>query len=182
MAGALYGASLVATVHTLRARRDTVVAPPESMPESMPESTLARSLGALLSNARSHPPRVRAFLVARSADCSGNFDFLDLFDRPPVRSRLDLAGVVALGDEDAVPALRAALAAHGRQLPVWSASPAARLALASLGVRSTPYLVVVDGDGALRFAAGAPATVRQYLALGATLPLIGDITTTPARD
>ena len=71
-------------------------------------------------------------------------------------------------------ALRHALVAHGHELPILPATPPLRSALATVGLRTTPYLLVLDGDGALRFATGAPESVSQYLALGRTLPLVAD--------
>lgn len=169
VAGTLYAVALLAMLHTVRTHGTR-----HHAAHRPPDERAAASLAAALPDDARRSRRASAFLVARAADCSANFDFLDLFERPPVRERLDLAGVLALGDDSAAPALHHALAARGHALRVWPASPALRVALAAVGHHGTPYLVVVDGDGALRFAIGAPETVRQYLALAATLPLIGD--------
>ena len=114
-----------------------------------------------------------AYLVARAADCAGNFDFLDLFDRPPIRDRVTLLGALALDGPDDATTLRRTLALHGHPLDVWTAPPSLRRSLASLGLRSTPYLIVLDAAGALHFATGAPESIPDYLALGNTLPLLG---------
>ena len=184
VAGTLYALALLAMLHTVR----THATRHRSAPRTPGENAAATLAAALPDDAR-RSRRASAFLVARAADCSANFDFLDLFERPPVRERLRLAGVLALGDASAAAALHHALAPRGHTLPVWPASPTLRVALAALGHHATPSLVVVDGDGALRFAIGAPESVRQYLALAATLPLVGDsdtattttATTTTAR-
>jgi len=118
-------------------------------------------------------------LVARAADCAANFEFLDLFDRPPVRDRITLLGALTLGDSADATTLRRSLALHGHPLRVWPAPPPLRRSLASLGRHSTPYLIVLDPAGALHFATGAPESIRDYLALGHTLPLLGDPPTPP---
>lgn len=160
-AGTLYGATIAVSLTALHARR------------SRPATTPA-SIGAALPVAARRPRHASAWLVARAADCTGNLEFLELFDRPPIRERMDLAGAIALGDERAASALHHTLAALGHDLPVRPASPTLRAALASLGHHDTPYLIVLDADGLLRFAIAAPGSIRQYLALGAALPLVGD--------
>ena len=160
-AGTLYAATIAASLASLHAHRARLRASPATLAATLPE-------------AMRRPRHASAYLVARAADCTGNFEFLDLFDRPPVRDGLALVGAITLGDEPDAAALRHALATHGHDLPVHSASPSLRSALLTVGHRHTPYLVVLDGDGALRFAIGAPESVRQYLALGAALPLLGD--------
>ena len=127
------------------------------------------------------PNRAAAYLVARAADCPANFDLLDLFARSPVRDRLALVGVLALGDSAGAAAVQHALASRGYDLPVWPATARARATLASLGHRSTPFLVVLAADGSLRFVAPAPGSVRDYLALGDALPHVGDSNTLPER-
>lgn len=164
-AGTLYAAALALALVALRARHAPHLV--------IPAGTLAGAISASLPEPR-RTDRATAYLVARAADCTGNLEFLDLFERPPIHDRIDLVAALALGDESAATTLRHALAARGLDIPVRVASPALRAALATVGHHATPYLLVLDRNGALRFAIGAPESVRQYLALGATLPLLGD--------
>jgi hypothetical protein len=168
-AGTLYGAALLASLAALHTRRPHLLAAARAGGAQIPTT-----LGAALPDAM-RPRRASAYLVARASDCSGSFEFLDLFDRPPVRDRLDLVGVIALGDEPAATTLRRALATRGYDLPVRPASHTLRATLATIGYHHTPYLIVLDADGVLRFAIGAPESVHQYLALGAALPTVADL-------
>lgn len=94
-----------------------------------------------------------AYVVMQAGDCTSNLEFLQIFDRPELRERFGVSGLVV---ESSVDEARALLAERQIRLPV----KRMRSSLASqsrlLGYRKTPFIVVINKGGVVRYTAPAP--------------------------
>jgi hypothetical protein len=108
---------------------------------------------------------LHAYVVMQAGDCNSNLEFLHVFDRPGLKERYGLSGLVV---ESSASDARAILAEKQIALPVKEMS--ARMAAHSklLGYPKTPFLVVINRGGMIRFAAPAPRDdASQDLLVGA---------------
>jgi hypothetical protein len=138
---------------------------------------------------RAAPAPLDAYLVTSVHDCASNLDALDLLARDAIAPRIRLAAALVVparhhgdsratdratrADEDALRSVREAIAARG--LPVPSVRPLdapTALLLRRIGYRTTPFLVVVDSAGTLRFATPPALTFAGYRGLARTLTAI----------
>lgn len=109
-----------------------------------------------------------AYFAFQAADCAGNLHVLDIFQRPVVAQNVSINGI-ALG---AAPQAREAsrrVAARGYALPVLLADGSMVQALTTLGMRSTPYLVVLDSRGEPVLTSHAPREAGEYVRLARRL-------------
>ena len=130
----------------------------------------------------SAPAPLDAYLVTSVRDCASNLGALDLLAREAIAPRIRLAAALVvvprqLGDarathtdSSAIRTVREAIAARGLPIPeVRALDPATALLLRRIGYRSTPFLVVLDSAGALRFAMPPSLSFTDYRHLAHTL-------------
>lgn len=162
-------------------------------PEALPLATLLGRHGptpARSDSASTTPARLEAYLVTSARDCSANLGMLDLLAREAIAPRIHLAAALVvtsrqhadahatLADSSAIRTVRDAIAARGLPtagLPppdVRALDPPTALLLRRVGYRSTPFLVVLDSAGALRFATPPSLSFADYRRLAHTLAAI----------
>jgi hypothetical protein len=128
------------------------------------------------------PPGALGVHVAfQLADCASTLAFLEILDHPSLLGRVSLASLVFLGEARDTAAAARALGGTGKGRPLIVASAATRRALQRLGFRRTPFFVVEDADGVVRFASPVPAGPRQLRALHGSLRALADLETHRAR-
>ena len=130
----------------------------------------------------SAPSPLEAYLVTSVRDCASNLGALDLLAREAIAPRIHLAAALVVvprqhddaraphADSSAIRTVREAIAARGLPMPeVRPLEPATALLLRRIGYRSTPFLVVLDSAGALRFATPPSLSFADYRHLAHTL-------------
>jgi hypothetical protein len=107
----------------------------------------------------SGPSPFRAYVFFQPADCASNLEFLRILARPKFQSTVAVAGMLTGADDDRVKdhATRRFSDLTGRDV-VLSPTRKVAAALAALGYRTTPFLVVLDVHGQVRFAASVPTS------------------------
>jgi hypothetical protein len=114
------------------------------------------SLRALAAAPDSAPEALRALVVFQVRDCETPRPWLRVFDEPGIRDHVVVSGVVVGRDAELGEAARRMEAVY-RRIPMRLAGrPGARV-LWHLGYRTTPYIVLLDAEGRVRFASAAPA-------------------------
>lgn len=101
----------------------------------------------------------RAYIFFQPVDCSGNLEFLRVLARPKFRSSVAVIGMLAPGTaaEEAADATRRFHQLTGSNA-VLASSREVDAALIPLGYRQTPFVVVVDANGQVRFATSVPSS------------------------
>ncbi|MDX2184941.1 MAG: hypothetical protein SFW08_13270 [Gemmatimonadaceae bacterium] len=120
-----------------------------------------------------HPSRVTVVAVVQAADCAGRLASLDAVAHSArtVGAHFTLAVLASALDTSRVAALTRD---RGWNATVVSAPAGAARALRQLGIRASPALLVIDPDGAVRFAEPLPDTPTQLLRWRQLLPLVID--------
>ena len=116
--------------------------------------------------------QLEAYIVLQLKDCSSGLEFASLFARPSVRRRVHFRGFLLLGTEVDIQVVRRRLAALGFHDPVRRVGQSATGALAALGHRATPFVVVLDEQGSVRLSVASPSTPQEFVHLAALLPRI----------
>jgi hypothetical protein len=106
--------------------------------------------------------RFRLVYVFRPEDCAGNLRLLAAVQRPALRSRLTVAGLLYGSDQD-VPRARRLLARAGVETPIRPLTTRQSAALAPLGHRAMPFWLLFDPEGQLVLSLSTPATVQEHL-------------------
>lgn len=96
----------------------------------------------------------RMIVVFGPEDCEGRLNFIHLATQPRFRGTISVTGILVGSQADGARATQR-LRARGLEVPVHVRRRGMRIA-ARLGYPSTPYLLIVDETGRLRFAMGAP--------------------------
>jgi hypothetical protein len=152
---------------------------------------LRRGLPPVASTAASHsaaPAPLDAYLVTSPRDCVSNLGALDLLARESIAPRIRLAAALVTApsrqhddarasatDDAALGAVRDAIAARDLPVPpVRVLDPPTAALLRRMGYHSTPFLVVLDSAGSLRFASASARSFADYQDLARTLAALAD--------
>lgn len=127
------------------------------------------SLAATIPVAASGRGVLDGYVVAQPADCEGNLSFIALLDRPEIARGIRLRGVLIAGSAAQVRAAAAQPTIRRTGMPVMRLRSSTSRALATLGVRSTPYFVVFARSGGVRLAVHSPRTPQEYVRLARLL-------------
>ena len=103
-------------------------------------------------------------VVLQPQDCLSSVEFLRVVQRPEIRRAVQVEAVV-IGSRAAADSAGALLDALGISMRVHQGDGRTLAALASLGHRSTPILVVLDRTRAVRLASASPSSAGDYRAL-----------------
>ena len=114
--------------------------------------------------------------VFRAKDCSGNLRLLSAMQRPAVRSRIEIRGVL-YGSTDELLLARRALAGSGVKTPIRTLTDRQVRALGSLGHRALPFWLLFDPHGQLVLSLSTPTTPDEYLR---AIDLITRVTDAPS--
>lgn len=101
----------------------------------------------------------RLVVVLGPGDCEGGLAFIHLASRQRFRNTLSVTGVL-VGTRAETRVAQQRLRARGFDLPL-SARPGGLRAAGPIGYRSTPYLLLVDEEGRVRFAADLPSVPAE---------------------
>lgn len=102
--------------------------------------------------------RYRAVIVVQEGDCSARIGFVHVFSRPHLREAYQLDGLLV--GRGTIDGARSRLAASGIALPLRKDAGTARR-IHALGYDSTPYLLLVDGQGRIVFATPPPTSPQD---------------------
>lgn len=127
-------------------------------------ATLSQSIRPFVEPA-STSSRVQAAILLQPSDCTGNLRIVHLLHRSKVRERLHLAVIWFIGAPSDTSAIRSLMPAWTHGVPLVQAPRAVISEMARLGHRETPALIVLDGDGGVRFTATSPRSVREFAGL-----------------
>jgi len=165
-------------------------APPIRSSRRAAAAALAATLGVLSVTAVLAPEEesarpVRAELPPRGAlglhvafqveDCASTLAFLEILDHPSLAGRVGLSSLLLIGEAEDVPGAARALRGIGRDRRIRVASGATRRALRRMGFRRTPFFLVEDAGGVVRFAAPVPGGPRELRSLHASLRALADL-------
>lgn len=103
-------------------------------------------------------------VVLQPGDCLSSVEFLRVVQRPEIRRAVRVEAVV-IGSRAAADSAGALLDALGNSMRVHQGDGRTLAALASLGYRSTPILVVLDRTRAVRLASTSPSSSGDFRAL-----------------
>lgn len=112
----------------------------------------------------------RMVVVFRPEDCEGRLDFLHLAAQPRFRSTLTVMGILVGTAADGRLA-RQRLRARGLELPLVVRRRGLSLTT-QLGYASTPYLLLMDRGGQVRFAMPTPRTTGDMAELEQVLRVL----------
>lgn len=132
------------------------------------QNTPNRSLGDIVGVPRQEGPELLAVAVFQLADCTEAGDFLRVFSDEEYNSSFEVRGIVVGSGDD----LQRAAARLGSDLESISLRRAGRrdmLALDALGYDATPYVLIVDRAGRLRWTGGPPQTPAEWVRLRASV-------------
>lgn len=116
--------------------------------------------------------RLHAYVFVSEEDCNGNWHVADYFGSPGDSSSIPLAAFFLVGSEAFLPQAKSLLGKKGLHRPILSASPRLLSALSAVGRMKTPFVILVDGSGEVRYASSSPLTVDGTLAWRRLLPLM----------
>lgn len=137
-----------------------------------------RALGEVLPVSAGPPPPFHAYVFFQPADCSANLEFLRVLARPRFRHTMAVTGIITQttdADEKAISARRFRnLVGRGT---VDFSSRKVNAAMVALGYRETPFIVVLDLHGQVRFGAEVPTS---YEASRGFERQLAELTHTPA--
>lgn len=123
-----------------------------------------------------HAP-LEAYLVTSSRDCASNLGALDLLARETIAPRIRLVAALvtpsrhhgdrhtSVADSTALRIVRETVAAHDLPMPppiIRTLDAPTEGLLRAIGYRSTPFLVVLDSAGRLRFGASSSRSFAEY--------------------
>lgn len=122
----------------------------------------------------------RAYIFFQPMDCSGNLEFLRVFARPKFRSSIAVTGMLSPGTaaDQKAEAIRRFGDLTGSRA-VLSSSREVAAALVALGYRTTPFVVVLDGQGHVRLATPVPQSFEASRNLDRQL---ADLALAPAAE
>lgn len=106
-----------------------------------------------------------AAVLLQLADCSGNLRVLHLLHRAAVRDRVALRVLWYVGPVADSSRIRERLPSWTRRVPLVPVTPPLLAELRQMGVRSSPWLVMLDAEDRLRLSAGAPRGSREFAGL-----------------
>lgn len=106
--------------------------------------------------------RFRLVYVFRPEDCASNLRLLAAVQRPALRSRLTVAGLL-YGSEKDVPRARRLLARAGVETPIRPLTTRQSAALAPLGHRAMPFWLLFNPEGQLVLSLSTPTTLQEHL-------------------
>ena len=165
-------------------------APPIHSSRGAAAAALAATLGVLSATAVLAPEQenvrpVRADLpqpgalglhvVFQLEDCASTLAFLEILDHPSLAGRVGLSSLLLVGEAEDVPGAARALRGIARDRRIRVASGATRRALRRMGFRRTPFFLVEDAGGVVRFAAPVPGGPRELRSLHASLRALADL-------
>jgi hypothetical protein len=118
-----------------------------------------RALGEVLPVPGSSLSPLHAYVFFQPADCSANLEFLRVLARPRFRSTVAVTGMISRGTDAGEKAISARRFRDltGRGV-VRSSSREVDAAMVALGYHKTPFIVVLDLHGQVRFAAEVPTS------------------------
>lgn len=125
--------------------------------QNSPERSLGRTVGI----ERQEGPEYIAVAVFQLRDCDQASGYLRVFTEGPAAGRFEVRGVVAGPTRD----VTEAAAKLGRDIQGVSVRRGGRrtmVALAALGYAATPYVIVVDRAGRLRWTSPPPRTAAEW--------------------
>ncbi|HEX6370959.1 MAG TPA: hypothetical protein VF006_18715 [Longimicrobium sp.] len=115
-------------------------------------------------------PGYTALVVFQEKDCESNLQMLRLFQRPRLRPAFQERGILLASGRGAGDArLRALVSAEHPSFPFRLGTERDARTLHALGMSQTPYLIVLDGAGRVRYSTPAPAGPTEYVALARDL-------------
>jgi len=120
-----------------------------------------------------------AAVFLQERDCTTNLALLQLLARPEFSERLSVI-VYDVGAQRSVSRVTARLRAQGLPFPIVSARRGAVSRLRRMGYGTTPVLVLLGPDGAVRMAAPAPGTAAELRRLESALDVLTDSAAPPA--
>jgi hypothetical protein len=123
----------------------------------------------LLHLAEDHDARWSAYVIFQAADCESRLDFLALFDRAAIVSRVRARQLVFVGDASDLARIERDFGPRAHGLPISLADDRLGAALGQIGARTTPMLVLLDDSGAVRFVSPGPRTPTEYVGLAHSL-------------
>jgi hypothetical protein len=115
-----------------------------------------RDLRSLAHSSEAADPAYRMVVVFRPEDCEGRLDFVHLVAQPRFRNALTVTGIL-VGTASAGRLAKQRLRARGLELPLVVRRRGLSLTT-QLGYSSTPYLLLMDREGQVRFAMPTPRT------------------------
>ena len=104
-----------------------------------------------------------AYFIVRATECDGVFDFLSLFDRPDVASRVHLDGIYVIGGTRDSADVATTARAHDLHTVVYRATTPISLQRTSLGY-SNAVLVITDVHEHVIIARAVPSSPTSYVA------------------
>lgn len=118
-----------------------------------------RALDEVLPVSASSSSPLHAYVFFQPADCSANLEFLRVLARPRFRSTVAVTGMISrsTGAGEKAISARRFRDLTGRGV-VRSSSQKVDAAMVALGYRTTPFIVVLDLHGQVRFAAQVPTS------------------------
>ncbi len=139
-------------------------------------TTVRRGAGATLLDAVQPADSTRAFtavIVAQAKDCDGNLGVFALFERPSISSHVPHRVLLVEGLAADTVGLRDRLPRSLQHATLAVLSSAQRGTMVALGHRSTPTLMLFDGEHRLRYAgASPPGPVERTVQLAAIARLV----------
>lgn len=117
-----------------------------------------------------------AHLVMQRADCEGNVYALRFLQRPGIRQRVRLAGLLLVGSDADYSAVRRRLGDAPQGAPLRHADDATVRALRTIGYRSTPFLVIAERGGGVKMTMQLPSTPEELAAFARLLPHLASVT------
>jgi hypothetical protein len=115
----------------------------------------------------------RGIVVLQPADCTSSVEFLRAVQRPEIRAAVPVEAVV-IGSTAEVDSAGALLDALGISMRVHQGDRHTLAAVAGLGHRATPVLVVLDHTNSVRLASASPASAGEFRALLASLRALAE--------
>lgn len=109
-----------------------------------------------------------AYFIVRATECDGVFDFLSLFDRPDVASRVHLDGIYVIGGTRDSAKVATIARAHDIQTVIHRATTPISLQRTSLGYRNA-VLVITDVQEHVIIARAVPSSPTSYVAFAQLL-------------
>lgn len=116
-----------------------------------------------------------AHVVFQLADCPSTLAFLEILEHPTLLDRIRLADLLLIGEKRDLPAAARALRGTATGRPLLVASATTRRGLRRLGFRRTPFLLVEDAAGVIRFASPVPDGPRELRLLHRSLVALADL-------
>ena len=139
------------------------------------QNTPARSLGGAVGIAREGGPEFLAVGVFQLRDCDQAAAYLRTFTEGPALGRFEVRGLVVGHAAD----VTQAVAKLGRDVKGVSVRKAARrdmVALEAIGYQATPYVLVIDRAGRLRWTSPPPRSPAEWTAFRQAVATLATLT------